>query len=130
MCKTAPKNEHVNPPLDLLKHQACNRCLSKLVLLLLDCLFLLHLSTPVSPFVERLNIIPNCTSRVRANVRESGGEVPSFEDLLVDKIAVVSTCELFGFPALLEERLRGLGEVCVVLEFGEGAAVEVVEVSR
>ena len=42
------------------------------------------------------------------DIGECIGEVPPFEDLLVDEISMVCSREPFGDPTLLEEREGGL----------------------
>lgn len=128
VCEAAPKNEDVDPPLDLGEHQTADRRASPSLLLQLKVsLFLL----PLCEFLEGSQITGSLAKLFsRTHVRKGFGEVPPLEDLFVDVVAVVGTHDCFGLPALLKECFAGIFKGYFFCLFTDGAEPEVVQVAR
>lgn len=118
--QTGSKNDHVDPPLNLRKHQAAHRRKSlALILFLLLNLFTRHTVLP-SPLVQQYTLVRECVRALpRTHVGDGVGEVPTLEEAFVDKVAVVGPHERFADPALLEEGER----FALVFEVGDGLEV-------
>jgi len=101
MRETTPKNENVNPSLDLGKHQAAHRRIPSFFFLLLEIFLSLF---PLCKFLKG-GLVSVSLSKLFSwtNVWKCFREVPLLEDLFVDVVSVVGTHGCFGPPPLLEE---------------------------
>ena len=126
--ETAPKNEDVDPPLDLGEHQTADRRTPPSLLLQLKVFLLL---LPLCEFLEGSQVtrsLPELFSRT--DVGKGFGEVPPLKDLFIDVVAVVGAHDRFGRPPLLEEGFAGIFKGYFFRLFTNGAEPEVVQVAR
>ena len=131
--QASSENHHINPPLNLDKHQTSDRRKGlALVLLLLLHLSARHSILP-SPLVQQYTLVRECVCAFPwSDIRNGVGQVPTFEETFVDKVSVVCSYERFTDPTLLEE---GHG-FALVFEVGDGlktterSSPEVVQVFR
>lgn len=126
--ETAPKNEDVNPPLDLGEHQTAHGRIPSPLPLQLKVLLLLLPLCKLLKGSQVAGSLPELFSR--AHVRKRFGEVPPLEDLFVDVVAVVGAHDCLGPPPLLEERFAGVFEGYFLRLFADRADPEVVQVAR
>jgi hypothetical protein len=128
MHKTAPKDEHINAPFHLGKHQTAHR--SQAFPLLVTCFLLRSLQLFGTPS-ERVKIaITRKRVLTRSHIGKCVRKIPPLEYFLVYEVAVVRTYECFRDPTLLKQRFGRPSEVNSFGLDSTGPPPEVVEVTR
>ena len=124
--ETTPKDEHVNPPLDLSQEKTGHGCQPLLVNLVHP--LCTHLCRPRRPAISVQLLLFSFERELlpRSNVWNTTREVPPLEYLLANVVAVVRAKQSLGDPLLLEERLARLREFRFTCFFANRSLVQVV----
>jgi hypothetical protein len=92
VCEATSEHEDVYPPLDLGKHETAHGCQPLLVDLGSATFFFGGLLAALRELFQVGSVIAEYLAP-RSDIREDGGQVPSFEYFLLDEIAVICADE-------------------------------------